>query len=903
MNLPENLSLIKLAFLIIQFVACGLKVKYARLLIIKFFSSPKKHFTWMLFLLVILGFFMEDIAWIVSTAKAHFFKDMDYRYVLFTIRISWILSMVMYQAFSLFIESFAFQKKISLHQKFFMTISISIISILTYIMIFYSYSHQRPWFEKSMLYFISLYGSAVLLPISFFYTLVKLRNFTNQRILKTQLKILGQYYIFPYVLLNIILSSSLFPTSSYYSFVVLFAHQLANIILTLAFAFTIRKIISIRFFNLHPHVHSFEKFNFTHDFKKLLEHLGSATNINEIKLLTQRFFSQAFSISTAHIELCTRHTEPAFQSDPTKPIHSIGNFVIENFIQNPILVTFEDKKITPNDFLKLNQILIYDEIEYDYFHSKNEIHAIILDFLHTIQADIFIPIYEENIIIAYIIVAQHARPQRLYSDRERDEMVVFASYLGKVINLLQNRNLHELLKQRKEIIDELYLKHQEINKYKESMKFFLQNTQQEIGIIFFKNKRIIRANQHANSILQVDLIEHSKHDEIMKILNQLVKEALIFKSTQTKMTRNKAQKRIVLSAIPFNSDDVIITIHYPEIYDIIKDQIDLVHNPSNWDYLLYLETTESGKLINQLIPSKGKLFLNFKIDLLKLALSKKALLLDAPEDDLRSLIEILHHISLRETLYILDLQDHADPLYYATKLFGINYLYGDNSEPSLLEKLNKLGTLCIKNIELLPLEAQNNLAQFIRYGFYNIFKSEKRIQSDVRIICTSHKNLEILTEEGKFSKALLHELKKTTLILPSLLTLPDIEINQLVDGFTELALSKLRDNEDYSLSQAERAQLTTYKAVSLQELKNKVQHIVGEPSKKEFSYVSATLETNYSITDTRLQEIASLGKHALKDPRLLNILWNKFHNQTQIALFLGVNRSSVHRRCKEYNII
>lgn len=898
----ENVILIRAFFLLVQTLSCCLKLVLAHILGTKFFNAPRKHFAWLLFLLVVLGLFMEDLAWIASTLKAYFLPQLDYRWVLLIIRLSWICNIVMHQSFSLLMESFT-QKKISFHQKIFLVFSSGLVLTLAGIIGLYTQSMVRPALERTMMGFISYYECLLLLPVSFIYTYLKLRNTDSQKILKTQLKTLGQFYLLPYLLLSLPLTMFLSGSNHYSSFFMFF-YQISNMILTLTFAFTIRRIISLRFFNLHPHVHSFEQFNFTHDFKKLLEHLGSATSINEIKLLTQRFFSQAFSIPIAHIELSTRETEPAFQSDPTKPLLVPGNLVIENFIQNPMVIEFEGKSITINDFLKINQILIYDEIEYDYFHTKNELHAILLNFLHTIQADIFIPIYEENIIIAYIIVEQHARSQQLYSDRERDEMVVFASYLGKVINLLQNRNLHELLKQRKEIIDELYLKHQEINKYKESMKSFLQNTQQEIGIIFFKNKRIIRANKEAHSILQIDLLESQKEDGITKTLHHLVKEALVYKSTQTKMTRNKAQKRIVFSAIPLNGDDVIVTIHYPEIYDIIKDQIDLIHNPSNWDYLLYLETTESGKLINQLIPSKGKIFLNFKIGLLKLALSKKALLLDAPDDDITSLIEILHHISLRETLYTLDLQDQqANPLYYATKLFGINYIYANNTESSLLEKLNKVGTLCIKNIERLPLEAQNNLAQFVRYGFYNIFKSEKRVQSDVRIICTSHKDLELLTEEGKFSKMLLHELKKTTLILPSLLTLPDIEINQLVDGFTEFALSKRKLSDDYMLSNIDRATLTRHKPVSLQELKNKVQQIVGENSKKEFPYEPATIETNYTITDTRLQEIATLGKHALKDPRILNLLWNKFQNQNQIAMFLGVNRSSVHRRFKEYNII
>ena len=45
------------------------------------------------------------------------------------------------------------------------------------------------------------------------------------------------------------------------------------------------------------------------------------------------------------------------------------------------------------------------------------------------------------------------------------------------------------------------------------------------------------------------------------------------------------------------------------------EQIDLLKDPSKWDYLLYLETTKSGQLINQLIPGSGENLLNYKINL------------------------------------------------------------------------------------------------------------------------------------------------------------------------------------------------------------------------------------------------------------------------------------------------
>ena len=43
--------------------------------------------------------------------------------------------------------------------------------------------------------------------------------------------------------------------------------------------------------------------------------------------------------------------------------------------------------------------------------------------------------------------------------------------------------------------------------------------------------------------------------------------------------------------------------------------------------------------------------------------------------------------------------------------------------------------------------------------------------------------------------------------------------------------------------------------------------------------------------------------NALKDPKIMVMLWNKFKNQNKIANILGVNRSSVNRRCKEYGLI
>ena len=64
----------------------------------------------------------------------------------------------------------------------------------------------------------------------------------------------------------------------------------------------------------------------------------------------------------------------------------------------------------------------------------------------------------------------------------------------------------------------------------------------------------------------------------------------------------------------------------------------------------------------------------------------------------------------------------------------------------------------------------------------------------------------------------------------------------------------------------------------------------------------ALFDPAYEVSDPELIYAARLGKKALKDQKTLALLWHKFKNQNKIALFLGVNRSSIHRRFKAYNI-
>ena len=89
----------------------------------------------------------------------------------------------------------------------------------------------------------------------------------------------------------------------------------------------------------------------------------------------------------------------------------------------------------------------------------------------------------------------------------------------------------------------------------------------------------------------------------------------------------------------------------------------------------------------------------------------------------------------------------------------------------------------------------------------------------------------------------------------------------------------------------------------MHELRAKIKNIVVKKTQRHSLNSNNVIDPAYTISDLDLVEAARLGKHALKNPKTLSILMTKFKNsQSKVALFLGVNRSSVSRRCTQYGL-
>ena len=884
-------------------LSLGLKAFILIFLAMRGIQSSTTRRPWLFLLIVLIAAMVSNLAWIIKSIQMTIFPTMDYRIVLFMLRIAWGFSVIQYQALVLFVESLLKQNYvIGMRQKISIVLS-TVLALPFFVIAFLHCNNQtiaeRPILELKLMQIEPWYTIFFLALPGLIFAIYKMRQVNLPRILRKQLKLFIILLICPYVLFDFI---QLWPFNKLPF--LLAANNLSVVgisttLLTLAIYFCTKKMMGLRFLNFQTHVQSNNRFNFIDDFKYVLEQLGHATNHSELLHITRTFFKDAFGLPINRTRLYIRklrnetNTGPHYLEDMGRRETTIENFLSVHDPNGPLMKQ-----------LRRTKILINDEIEFSNFYEEHDASNTFMSFLEDINADVFLPIYEKKMIIGYILIESQAR-EAFYSDIERDEMVVFASYLSNIINLLQHRSLTVVVKRDKEIQEELYNKHQEINQYKESIRSFLRGTQErDIGIIFYKNRHFVFGNQSAKEMVSVNINTQDGHPMTQTIKN-LVRQVETYKAPQIKNVLNPQGKKIVLSAF-YNAEhnNVVLTVYYPELSDVLRKQVSLLNDPTQWDYLLYLETTQTGKLINQLIPGSGEHLLNFKISLLQTALSRKAVLLEMPDADLHSTVELLHHVSLRETLHVLKLNGPVKNLDTAIALFGINPIFGLSKGQPLLKKLDTVGTLHIQNIHYLDRESQEYLAEYLKYGFFHTFKTDQRFTTDVRIICSTNQNLYTLVQEEKFSQSLFDELKKTTLQLPSLISLPKEELSALTDGFTEQALATPDLKKFLELTDKEKDKLTDTdkRPASLQEFKTKVQQILVRKSKQSNIYDETQFDPAYDISDPELIQVSRLGKKALRDPQALALLWNKFKNQNKIATFLGVNRSSVNRRCKEYNL-
>ena len=233
---------------------------------------------------------------------------------------------------------------------------------------------------------------------------------------------------------------------------------------------------------------------------------------------------------------------------------------------------------------------------------------------------------------------------------------------------------------------------------------------------------------------------------------------------------------------------------------------------------------------------------------------------------------------------------------------------GTTISTGLLDKAQG-GTLFLRNIDEADETTQSFLLSLLQTGFFQHIGDSSKIFFKARIICSTHKDLEMLVEENKFRKDLFYLINVVSLHIPALREHRE-DIPDLLNFYTNLLVEQ--ENLPYRhFSLAAQNRLRNYEWLgNIRELTNLVQHllITATGNEIELKEVTSAIEQKGKITvsgesisvayDLPLREARELFERNY----LIHQLKKTDGSISKVAKLIGMERTHLYRKLRTLGI-
>ncbi|MDF2522450.1 MAG: sigma54 specific transcriptional regulator, Fis family [Clostridiales bacterium] len=220
------------------------------------------------------------------------------------------------------------------------------------------------------------------------------------------------------------------------------------------------------------------------------------------------------------------------------------------------------------------------------------------------------------------------------------------------------------------------------------------------------------------------------------------------------------------------------------------------------------------------------------------------------------------------------------------------------------------GTLFLDEISEIPLDLQGRLLRVIQESEVMRIGHDKIIPVNVRIICATNKDLKPLVAQEKFREDLYYRLAVLRLRLPSLYERGQ-DLLLLAKYFIKHYSATLSKNDIILSPKAERLFLSYSWEGNIRELRNVCEELVvlnetGMISEQEVSNLlpvsDYTENKNPSASKLRLSKSLSDERMHFERDLIIKALIENNYNKTKVASLLGIDRSTLWKKLKDYNI-
>ena len=249
---------------------------------------------------------------------------------------------------------------------------------------------------------------------------------------------------------------------------------------------------------------------------------------------------------------------------------------------------------------------------------------------------------------------------------------------------------------------------------------------------------------------------------------------------------------------------------------------------------------------------------------------------------------------------------------FESELFGYKkgaFTGADRDKPGIVEEAHN-GTLFLDEVGELSLPAQVKLLRFLQERAFRSVGDTVQRMVDVRVIAATNKDLRKQMEQGAFREDLFFRLNVFYLHLPPLRerkeTIPNL-VSLFVHRFNQLF-----DKNVSKFSKAAEHLIDSYDYPgNIRELENIIEHAVvmaegeeiTEKDLPEFMFRNRLLITgperqdNPNTSDHKVATLADIEREHIKF-----VLGLTDNNYTEAAKKLGISRSTLWRKIKEYNL-